>query len=64
MVGSALLNEGIELIEVDRFYQVIGEADIITSANIFLHSEAGQRNSEKRTATMETRHQINATAIG
>ena len=51
-----LLDQRVELVEVDRLYQVMGEADVVTSPDILLHSKPGQGNSEKRTATMETRH--------
>src|SRR5438874_13034791 len=59
-----LLDKRIELVEVDWLYQMIREANVVTSADILLHSEPGKRDSKKRTATMETRHEVNATPIG
>src|SRR5205823_3611689 len=36
-VRSTLLDERIELVEVNWFYQMMGEANLVTSADILLH---------------------------
>src|SRR5947208_1513049 len=63
-IRVTLLDERIEIVEVDWLYQMMGEANVVTPADILFHSKPSQRNSEKRTATMETRHEVNATPIG
>ena len=39
------LNEGVELVQVDRFYQVMVETCLAAFADIFFHSETSERNS-------------------
>ena len=42
------LNQRIELVQVDRFYKVMLETDLATSADILFHPETGESNSERR----------------
>src|SRR4051812_35637496 len=52
------LNERIEPVEIDRLDQMMLEAAIVASSNVFLHPEAGQRDSEDRPRFAQALHQI------
>ena len=43
-----LLNERIEPIQIDRFYQMMMETNLVASSQIFLHAEPGQGDAEHR----------------
>ena len=43
---GAFLNEGVELVQVDRFYQVMLEAYLAAFADILFHPKTGESNSE------------------
>ena len=45
---GAFLNEGVELVQVDRFYQVMLETCLAAFADILFHPETGESNSERR----------------
>src|SRR4029077_14752233 len=58
-----LLNEGVELVEIDRFYQVMVETCLAALADILFHSETSESNSERRFRD-ELLDQIYSTPIG
>jgi hypothetical protein len=45
---GAFLNEGVELVQVDRFYQVMLETHLAAFADILFHPEAGKSDSKRR----------------
>ena len=42
------LNEGIEFVQVDWFYQVMVKTDLAASADILFHSKTSESNRERR----------------
>ena len=57
------LNEGVQLVQVDRFYQVMMETYLAAFADILFHSETSESNSERRFRN-ELLDQIYSTPIG
>ena len=57
------LNERIEPVQIDRLDQMMLEAAIVASPNVFFHAETGQRDSEDRPRFAQALHQIDAGAI-
>jgi hypothetical protein len=57
------LNERVELVQVDRFYQVMLKTYLAAFADILFHSETGKSNSERRFRD-ELLYQIDSTPIG
>src|SRR6266853_569821 len=60
----ALLNQGVQLIQVNRLYQVMLESCLVAFADIVFHPETGESNSQERLHGVELLHQIDSTSIG
>src|SRR5215831_14227510 len=44
----SFLNQGVELVQVDRFHQVMLETCLTASADVLLHAKTGESNSKRR----------------
>src|SRR6266542_3552026 len=60
----AFLNEGIKLVQINRFDEVMPESRCMTFADTIFHSVTGQSDSEKRRLGVQLFHQINSAAVG
>lgn len=60
----ALLDEEIELVQIDRFNQMVIETAVVTFLYIVLHPVSGQRDSKQRLMRIKRVDQLDSTAVG
>src|SRR5207249_5737734 len=59
----AILNQGVELIQVNRLYQVMLESCLVAFTDIVFHPETGESDCQKRPRGVELLHQIDPSSI-
>src|SRR5207245_9763770 len=62
--GRALLNQRVELVEINRFYQVMLEPGLLTLTNVLFHPETRESDCHQRLIWGELSYQLDSISIG